>query len=149
MKKLFIYVALLVSGAAAITGCTKKSDSSTPTYSMKATVGSGAFNGSSCIAVLSGTNLSVVGGPFVNGVASYPNVSITILNYTGTGTYTIQLGSTTNLNTASYYTSMTQAAPAAYGSVTVNATSPMTGTFNFTLTDSTKITNGTFTCAKP
>ena len=149
MKKLLTYGAIAVYGLAVMTGC-KKSDSSSSSasYTMSATIGGHAFSGAKCIAGINGAQLAIVGG--LDGTAAtFPNITINVQSYTGLGTYPIQIFSTTYFNTATLDSTLTQAAPAAYGSVIVTGTSPITGTFSFTCTDSTKVTNGSFSCLKP
>jgi hypothetical protein len=141
MKKLLTIANTLMLGAALLGGCTKSSTSGT-NYTMSATVAGAAFSGGT-LCTLSGTTLSVWGSKtFTASTPSYPYINFIVSNYTGNGTYTIApLGT----NVASYIASMTSASQVSYGTITITATSPITGTFNFTCTDSTKITGGNFT----
>ncbi len=144
MKKILFYAAIAATTLATFTGCTKKSDSS-PSYTMKATVGSTAFSSSSCIAGQTGTLLTVVGGIQNGATYNFPYITLSMVNYNGAGTYNIDLLN----NSASYAASLTDTKPAVRGSIVITAISPITGSFSFTLSDSTKVAGGSFTCKKP
>ena len=75
----------------------------------------------------------------------YPFVEIVLSNYSSTGTYTLD-GVTNNMVIDS---STTQAVGCLYGSVVITSTSPLAGTFTATMTDSTKVTGGTFSTKAP
>ena len=124
--------------------CTKSSSSSTSPYTMTATKGgsSTSFSGqSNVVAVISGPLLEVEGISVSGGDTT--GYIIIINNYAGVGSYALD-GMTEYVSKTSSSASVLQCS---HGNLTItSATSPnMSGIFYFTATDSTKITNGTFT----
>ena len=144
MKKLLTVLAIAAIGSASLFSC-KKSDSTSTTYSMKATINGVAFNGSSCYGSTSSGALGLSGGTGTSSASmTFPFITFTISSYTGVGTYT--LGTTgTTVNVATLDSTAVTAPVALYGSLVVTGTNPLTGTFSFTCADSTKVTGGTFT----
>ncbi len=88
MKKVLSIVVIAMIGLFVFTGCTKKSSSS-PSYTMKATVGSTAFSVTNCLANINSTLLSVYGYGGSGTTATFPNITLQMSNYTTTGTFTI------------------------------------------------------------
>jgi hypothetical protein len=128
-------------------GACSKSDSSTPTYSMTWTEGTTNYTiPSSSVTSTSTTtnNINVAGATTTSSAALY------FFNYTkATGTFPITMssaGGTTPFATAIYLSNSTPHTPL-YGTTTITSVSStlVQGTFSFTCTDSTKVTNGTFT----
>jgi hypothetical protein len=143
MKKFLSLSAVALMGMALISSCSKSSSSTSSSYSMKATVNGAAFNGTNCIATISGTTLALNGGSYTTATPTYPYFTIGIENYSGVGTYALN-GSTSNI--AGIDSSASSVLASAYGTVTITSVSPnIVGTFSFTLSDSTKVTSGTFT----
>lgn len=141
-------IAVMAITIIGISSCSKSSSSnSTSPYTMSATKGSTnvSFSGSSnVIAFASGPLLEIEG--FTASGADTTAFIFLIGNYTGVGTYTLD-----NMTNIGEYESKTSSSAsllfAANGKITIaTAASPtMTGSFYFTATDSTKVTNGTFT----
>ena len=136
--------------AAAIIGtasCSKSSSSSSSPYTMTATKAgtTSTFSGTSTvIAVVSGPLLEVEGLNTAGGDTT--GYIFQLGNYTGVGTYNLD----DSVNVGEYLTKSATSSTvlmAAHGTFTVSSvnTTTMTGTFSFTGTDSTKVTNGTFT----
>jgi len=142
MKKLFSIAAIVMIGALAFTSC-KKSDNSSSNGSLKATAGSTSVNSNYCIATYSDSILSVFGAN-VSSSNPFPYVSLSLLSWNGTaGTYAID-GFAVG---ADYIPGLTTTVPAVYGTITIStvASTQISGTFSFTCSDSTKVTNGSFT----
>ncbi len=135
MKKIVIFSAVVMMGLAAFTGCSKKSSS--PSYSMGASVGGTAFSGNNCVATQVGTILTVQGWSGSSTSAVFPYFALYISNFTGTGTFAFD--STMLSNYAEYLTSTTSIKIAKSGSIVVTSasTSAVSGTFSFTCTDGT------------
>ena len=127
-----------------IVGC-KKTDKG-PTYSMTATVGSHSFSatGLSVNANNSGGSLALAGV-----TSTYESISFGFFTPTVTvGTYPID---STGNDIFGYESALgVMPVSGASGSVTFTAVTPnLVGTFNVTLTDGTKITDGKFTIKSP
>ena len=137
MKKILSFAAIAMFGFAAFTSCTKKSTS--PGYTMGATINGHSYS-SNAVSGKNGTILSVWGYTSATAI-SYPNISIVLANYAAAGTYSLD-GIFTAVTIDS---SSTSAVTSSYGTVVITSTSPLKGTFSATMTDSTKITNGSFT----
>ena len=142
MKKLLTLSAIALMGMAVISGCSKSSSSS-PSYTMTATIAGKSFNGTNCIASVAGGQLVVDGGAFTTATATYPYIALSVANYTGTVTYSF---CGTTLNVAGIDSSASSLPVSQYGTITVTAASStvISGTFSFTCSDSTKVTGGTF-----
>jgi hypothetical protein len=149
MKKFLTFAAIAMIGLFAFSGCTKKSDS--PSYTMKATVGSTAFSVNNCYGLISGTSLSIFGYSASGTTATYPNITIVDFNYTAPGTYDVST-SGTSMVTMAYYPSSDPSAikSAQTGTLTIATvtTTTITGTFSFTCTDGTVVSNGSFTARR-
>ena len=141
MKKIIYSTAIAIMGLATITGCTKKSDS-TPTYSMKATINGVAFNGTGCYAGSGSGSLLISGGIGASSTTlSYPYIVLSVnTGYTGVGTYVFN----SIANIAQVDSAAGSGAIGSYGTITITNTNPLTGTFSFTCSDSTKVTGGSF-----
>ncbi len=150
MKKLFTF-AMLVIMIGTITGCTKKSSSTTPSYSLKVTVSGATSTFTTCQAVLAGSVLQVTGSSSAT-TTTPPYFSITIYNFTGAATYTINGSATSPSVAASYWPSsfFSSVKAAQSGSVVVTSSSStsVSGTFNFTAVDGTTMNSGTFTAKR-
>ncbi len=153
MKQLTLvaFTALLGLGVL-LTGCTKKSSSSSTSssYSMKATIGSTSMNGSVCIASVVSSTLAISGSTVTGGVGGPPQINIAVASWTGTtGTFTLGLSSTGSFGqyvaSTGALASMSQT-----GSVTITSVTSTTikGTFNFTCTDGKVISAGSFTAQR-
>ena len=144
MKKLFSIAAIVMIGALAFTSC-KKSDNSSSNGTLTATAGTTSINSSYCAASLLGTNLGIGSVNLSSGTLAYPYITLQIGNFTTAGTYTMD-GVTTG---AGYIvgSNASDIKTAAYGTIVVTSVSStqVSGTFSFTCTDSTKVTNGSFT----
>jgi len=141
MKKLLTLSAIALMGMALISSCSKSSSSS-PSYSMDATIAGKSFSGTNCTATISGASLAVDGGVFTSSPV-YPYLTLGIFNYTGTGTYAI---GGTSVNLGGVDSSASVVLVSQYGTVTITSVSPnIVGTFSFTCSDSTKVSGGTFT----
>ena len=147
MKKLFLIAATSIVAFSAITSC-KKSDSS-PSYSMKATIGSTSFNATNCVAIATGGALSISGWTGTTTTAAAPMMSITILSW-NSGTQTVAFDSTGATGSEAYTPSTTSSLPAKTGTVSITSVSStaISGTYSFTATDGTAITGGTFTAKR-
>ena len=145
MKKILTIAVIAMIGLLTFAGCSKSSSGSSNT--MKATIGSTAFSSNNCIFSINAGLLGIYGYTASGATVSYPNISIGINNYTSgsTGTYTIS-DTSTNI-VAGVDSSATSAIVAQTGSIVItsSSSSSISGTFNFTCTDGTKVTGGTFT----
>lgn len=101
MKKLFTF-AMLAIMIGTVAGCSKKSSSTTPSYSMKVTIGGTTSSFSTCQAVLAGSILQVTGSSGAS-TTTPPYFGITIYNFTGAATYTINGSATSPTVAASYW----------------------------------------------
>jgi hypothetical protein len=146
MKKLLTFSTIVMIGLVVLSSCSKKSSS--PSYLMTATVGATAFSGSNTYALTAGTDVSIFSYTGSGTTATPPYLEIVMPNFTGTGTYTFD--STLLSNTAGYYESSTSAKVAKSGSVIITSSSStsISGTFSFTTTDGTVVSNGKFTAKK-
>ncbi len=145
MRKILSIAAIAMIGLFVFAGCSKKSSS--PSYSMKATIGSTAFSENTCAAILSGTTMSITG---YNGSATTPPyLSITIYNYTGAKTYTLDSTALIPPVVVSYLPDSNpldvKAATSGSVIVTSSSSSTVSGTFSLKCSDGTTIANGTFT----
>jgi hypothetical protein len=150
MKRIMTLSAILMLGLVFFAGCSKKSDS--PSYSMKATVGSTAFNVSNCYAVTTGAILNITGNTGSSTSANPPYLGITIYNYTGTGTFTINSSATAPAVAITWAptSAITDMQAATSGTVTITSASSSTisGTFSGTLMNGSSVSGGTFTAKK-
>jgi hypothetical protein len=148
MKKIISLSMALLLGVLFLAGCSKKSDS--PSYSMKATAGGTSISANNASATLAGTTLAIAGVNSSGGSATPPYISITIVNFTGTGTYNIDAAGT--VASASYFpdSDVSHVKISKTGSVVVTSSSSasVAGTFSFTTTDGTSVTGGTFTAKR-
>lgn len=147
MRKLILIAATTIVGFGAMTSCTKKSDS--PSYSMKATVGTTAFTTSHCIATASAGSLTIVGWSGTSTVAAAPMMDIVITSWNGT-TGTTNFDTTISTGYEQYVQTSTATLQARTGTVNITSvsTSAISGTFSFTATDGTSISGGTFTAQR-
>lgn len=147
-KNITYFLATLLSVVFLFASCTKKDDS--PSYFMKATVGSTAFNGSYCFAISSGSAITISGYNGTRTSTSYPMMAITIPSWDGkTGTITI--GEVTSGTTyAQYFNSMTDYKTSTTGTLKITAvsTTNITGSYDFKATDGTTISAGTFSAQR-
>ena len=154
MKQTITLTAAIVFTLLGLFGCKKSSDS-TASYIMSASIGGTQFSASNCLESQTLTGIAITGG---NGTFTtnsnptvYPFIFLSIDNFSGVGTYTIN-PLTTTASGGIYYSanfSSTNPKPAVYGTIVITATSPnIVGNFSFTCLDSTKVTNGVFV-AKP
>lgn len=145
MKKIFTIAAIALMGLALFSGCSKSD--STPSYSMKASLGGTSFNSSNCIAATyPGTSfIEIYGMGGTLTAPTFPYVALFLYNYAKTtGTFTID--STLSTNYAEIVTSATTFKLAKSGTITITSVSPnIVGTFSFTATDGTAVTGGSFT----
>jgi hypothetical protein len=148
MKKIITLAMALMLGVLFMTGCSKKSDS--PSYSMKATAGGTAISANNASATLAGGSLAIAGINSSGGAATPPYISMTIVNFTGTGTYNIDASGT--VASASYFpdSDLSHVKISKTGSIVVTSSSSasVSGTFSFTTTDGTSVTGGTFTAKR-
>lgn len=148
MKLNITLIALALGGSATFFSC-KKSSSSTPVYTMTATVNGVAFNATNCYADTSGGNFNIYGGNFAGKYPDYPFIllSLSLGNYTGAGTYALG----TTWMAMGWVDSSNAVQPASIrGTVDITAVSPeVTGTFSFVCGDSTTVTNGSFKAKVP
>ncbi len=152
MRQLKLLAVFALLGFTFLSACSSPSSSpASPTYSMKATIGSTTMNATSCIAALVGTNLGITGSTVTGSVGGPPQINISIYGWSGAAgtTSLIAPGSTgafaEYVPTVGALTSVSQS-----GSVTISAVSSTTisGTFNFTCSDGKVITAGTFTAKR-
>ncbi len=143
MKKIFTIAAIAFMGLALFSGCTKSD--STPSYSMKASIGGASFSTSNCFAASTGTFVEIEGLGGTLTAPTYPYVTLWLLNYAKT-TGTFAIDSTMATNYAQIVTGATSFKIAKSGSITITSVSPnIVGTFSFTAIDGTAVTGGTFT----
>jgi hypothetical protein len=144
IQVLFVIVCLLTFGSC------KNTNSSGP-YSMNWTQDSTSYSATSDN-VISVSDSAALNSINIQGQANNGTISLYIFNYKrNTGTFPISLTSvydTINSASAIYLASGAASRNALYGTATITSVSAalIQGTFSFTCTDSTKITNGTFTC---
>jgi hypothetical protein len=144
MKRILTIALIAIAGVSAFCSCSKKSSS--PSYTMTASLGSSAYNAPNCIAVPTGTTMVIEGIGGTGTVATFPYVQLIIANWaTKTGTYSFD--STLAGSYAQYLLNSTTIKISKSGSVVVTSASATTisGTFSFTCTDGTTVTGGTFT----
>ena len=112
---------------------------------MSATVAGAPYTSALCIAYTSGNNVEIEAETTTAGATlTYPYISLW-LNRTSLTTGTFSLDSTQLNNYAEYITSVSTFKLAKSGSITITSISPdVVGTFSFTCTDSTVVTNGKF-----
>ena len=150
MKRIFTFAAIALLGLAAFSGCGKKSSS--PSYSMHASIGGTAFNVTNVYAVITGSILSITGSSGTTSTATPPYFGITIYNYTSPTTYTVDSTATTPTVAGTYAPTSAPAdmKAASSGSVVISSASTATisGTFSFKMTDGTVISGGTFTAKR-
>jgi hypothetical protein len=143
MKYRALIILIVIAITCAGTGCKKSSSAPASTNFMKAKINGQDFNGKSVGSSISGTRLTLTGS--MSASLGYPQIVLSAGVYNGTGMY--DLGLTANYG--SLDSSFTTSSQIFYGNFTVTATDPnITGTFSFTCFDSTKVTEGTFSCPK-
>ena len=141
---LFALLCLLIFGAC-------KSTNSSGPYSMNWTQSGTSYSATSDY-VVSVSDSVIANSITIQGETNNATISLYIFNYTRTtGTFPIlytSVSNTVNSATAIYLISGAPSRSASYGTATITSVSPalVQGTFSFTCTDSTKVTNGTFTC---
>ena len=153
MRKNITLLAIAILGMVAFFSC-KKSDNNNANNinvngSMTATIGTTAFKAPYCDATVYDTLFTVTGSTSDTGI-TYPYIILSVTDYKGIGTYTIPGGSDRNGNVATVYYTDSTGAQSVYGTVSITAITPnIVGTFSFTCSDSTKVTNGTFSAPSP
>jgi len=148
--KFSLVIALL--GFTVLSGCSSSGgSSSSPSYSMHATIGTTTLNGTACIASLLGSDLGISGSTVTAGAGGPPQININVSPWSGaTGTTSL----VAPLPTGSFgeYTASagTITKVSQTGSVTITAVSSttITGTFSFTCSDGTGVSAGTFTAKR-
>ena len=147
MKKTLLSLALLATTVASMTSCSK-SDSSSPSKSMTATIGSTSFKATSFqvkdTTIGSIRQLSLYG---YTGTSVYPSMSLIIENYAGTtGTVSCGASGSTPYFTGDYIESATAQHISLTGQINLTTATAKhyAGTYNFNAMDSTKVTNGAF-----
>jgi hypothetical protein len=148
MKQKIILIAFTLLGVATFYGC--KKSSSSPSYSMKASLGATAYSAGNCIASSDGAGgLTITGLGGATTAPTFPYVSIQIAVWSN-ATGTFNFDSTGVNNFAQYILSDSTARTSKTGSVVVTAVSStaVTGNFTFTCTDGTVVTGGTFNAKK-
>ena len=148
MKKISTLVAVAAIGISALTGC-KKSDSSSSSYNMKATVGTTAFNTSNCIATYSSGILQITAWTGSSSSATFPIMQIDVIGWNqATGTTTFDSTATTGIE--EYLPTSSSAFIDRSGTLHITAVSAtsISGTFSFTGTDGTAVTGGSFTAKR-
>jgi hypothetical protein len=116
-----------------------------PAYSMKAKVGSDDYYNGNCQAIIMGGTLVIQGLNSNSPFPGYPYIELTIPDWIGLqGQYWIDSSSTNNH--ARYYADAATVKTSAYGRIIINSVSDriISGTFNFTTTDSLDVSAGTF-----
>ena len=150
MKKLLTVALSAVIGATALTSCSKKSDSS-PSYSMKTTIGKTSFSGTNCYAILAGGALSISGWNGTSTVAVAPYLSLTIMSWNG-GTGATSVDSTMTAGAISWMpdASSVTGLYARSGTITISSvsSSAISGSFSGTMSDGSQVTGGTFTAKR-
>jgi hypothetical protein len=148
MRKIQTIAAMALLGLSALTACSKKSSS--PTYVMKATVGSTSFNESShVLAIASGGGLIITGSAGTVTTSAPPQITIAIVSWSGsTGTTTFD--STAATGYEEYLPNSSTVSESKTGTVTITSVSStaVSGTFSFTATDGTVVSNGSFTAQR-
>lgn len=141
MKNLFSYTLIAAFTVLAFTQSCKKSDDSSSSASMSATVNGNAWNATIDSAYNFGSQLWIYGMQ-ISG--SNAQVISLILPSVPTAAGAISIA-TTGGATATYGTNTTGSS-AVYGTINISAISAtnVTGTFSFTCVDSTKVTGGSF-----
>jgi hypothetical protein len=154
MRKIHLIITcLFIPVLMVFNGCSPSSGSSpASSYFMKATIGGTTMNGTVCIAGQVGTIMGITGSTVASGVGGPPQINISIGNWSGApGSYTIAAISSPT-NTFGQYISATGAIAkiSTSGTVTISSisASEIKGSFNFTCTDGTVVSAGSFT-AKP
>ena len=143
MKKNLTILAIAILGLIAFAGCSKKSSS--PSYSMKATINGVSFSAANCVAVSSGGDVVIDGYSGTSSAStSFPIISFSLTGYNKT-TGTFNLDRTTNF--AAIDSSISAVAFSNHGTLTITTanSSVISGTFSFTCDDSTKVASGSFT----
>ncbi len=148
MRKAQLIVTIALMGIFLITGC-RTSSSSSPSYSMRATIGTASMDGTICTAAVAGTALGIGGVTVTGGTGGPPEINLTIANWGGSaGVFSI--GTVSSGSFAEYVVSASSTLVSQSGSITISSvsTTTITGTFNFTCTDGTVISAGTFSAKR-
>jgi hypothetical protein len=160
-KNLNLVTAIAIIGLAAFSGCTKSSSLSN---TMTATISSASFSktcgfniDSAGAGLNTGAGLNILGSDNIYGLwgnANYPSINLFIVNYTvgQTGTFNITTSNITGTGTTAFIDSISTigglyaSAIAQTGSIIITSasSSQIVGTFSFTCTDGTTVTNGSF-----
>ncbi len=148
MKKLITLVMLAIIGVSII-GCKKKS--TTPSTSLSVNLAGTTKTFSTATASGSGSIMQITGYSGSSSAAP-PYYSITIYNFTGPATYTVDMHAASPTVASSYWptTDLADSKVAVSGSVTITSSSSATvsGTFDFTAYDGTTMSSGTFTAKR-
>lgn len=154
MKHLsLLFVTVLLSCLVCFTGCSPSGGSSpASSYFMKATIGSASMDGTSCVATVVSGTLAISGSTVSGGVGGPPQINITIGNWSGsTGTFTLTTASSATNSFGQYIAASGSTAKLSNsGSVTLTSVSAteIKGTFDFTCTDGTVVSAGSFTAQR-
>lgn len=153
MKKTIALMAFAALSTLTMFSCKKKDNNNTSSNgSMTATINNTSFSASRCTSAVADTILNITGANYSGTTVEYPIVTLTVYNYHGVGTYTLDQSTfsgvtgTANIDSSSSTTTAIANTLSTYGTINITSTSPnITGTFSFTTEDSTKVTNGSFT----
>jgi len=147
MNKKLVSIAIFATCISALISCSKKSSSpavvtpvTTSPYFMKATINGSSFNAYT-IETDTASGLRVTLG-YESQTSAFPYINLSI-TATAIGTYSIDgFDALAQIDSSA----SSGAVNASYGSITISAINDtaVTGTFYFTCTDSTRVTNGTF-----
>jgi len=146
MRKILTFSAVVMMCLVVFAGCSKKSSSSTPSYTMKATVGTTSFTAANCVASNVNGLTAIIGWAGTSSTPAPPYIEIYLTGYNKT-TGTFSLTGALTANYASYYENSTTASVSTTGTLTIASasTTSIVGSFSFTTTDGTVVSNGTFT----
>ena len=144
MNKIVPISVLALLGMLMMTGCIKKKD--TPiSYTMTANVGGTAYKAALCIAFAGSSTMEIEAETTTSGATiTYPYINLWLTG-TSFSLGTFSFDSTMARNYAEYIISTSSFKIAQSGSITITSVTPnVVGTFSFTCTDGTTITDGKF-----
>jgi hypothetical protein len=143
MKKLLTFASVALLGMALVSSCSKSSSS--PSYKMSASVAGTSYSAGNCIES-SSTGYVVITGISGSALTPTPPYIILWVKSASLATGTFNFDTTMVSSFAEYYASTSTFKLSKTGSVTITSISPsVVGTFSFTSTDGTAVTNGAFT----
>ena len=147
MKK--IIVIIITATAAILFSCKKGSNNSNsaPAYPMSAEINGVAFNGTNCLTHFYGsTTLEIIGGSITDSTVTFPYIELFIVGYAGIGNYILlppslkYYGCSAEIDSAAFNTINFYS-----GTIAITSVSPtIAGTFSFTTTSGSTVTNGSF-----